>query len=209
MPVFHRVFGDFFVKSFTIFQMDNIDDPYIHRLSEELHDLSILSEEIKKQNEYLTRLSHKTHPQVKKSCPKCKSLEKCRCVIETRTSDRTKSFVSKCNATKPLSQNHKASPCVNNSVNPVLNSFSKSIRCNGSGVNVNSDAKFNEDFCGKRLENGGMYCVEVDQFSSADGKREENRSLITNGSSSESFDSSDKGKMFFFIYRNPVILDID
>uniref|UniRef100_A0AAR5PKU7 Methyltransferase type 11 domain-containing protein n=1 Tax=Dendroctonus ponderosae TaxID=77166 RepID=A0AAR5PKU7_DENPD len=174
--------------------MDNIDDPYIHRLSEELHDLSILSEEIKKQNEYLTRLSQTNHPQVKKSCTKCKSLEKCRCVIETRTSDRTKNYVSMCNATKPLSQNHKALPCVNNSVNPVLNSFSKSIRFNGSGVNGNNDAKFDEDYCGKRVENGGLgYCAEVDQFNGPDVKREQNRPVIANGSSSESFDSSDKG----------------
>ncbi|XP_045479862.1 probable serine/threonine-protein kinase nek3 [Harmonia axyridis] len=37
--------------------LENINDPYIHRLSTELDDLSKLSAEIKKQNEYLAKLS--------------------------------------------------------------------------------------------------------------------------------------------------------
>ncbi|XP_017778617.1 PREDICTED: uncharacterized protein LOC108564174 [Nicrophorus vespilloides] len=37
--------------------LEHIDDPYIHRLSEELQDLSKLSAEIQKQNEYLAQLS--------------------------------------------------------------------------------------------------------------------------------------------------------
>lgn len=44
-------------KGSDLNEMDNIDDPYIHRLSEELQDLSKLSAEIQKQNEYLAKLS--------------------------------------------------------------------------------------------------------------------------------------------------------
>lgn len=44
-------------KESGLCEVDNIDDPYIHRLSEELQDLSKLSAEIQKQNEYLAKLS--------------------------------------------------------------------------------------------------------------------------------------------------------
>lgn len=55
--------------------LEHIDDPYIHRLSEELQDLSKLSAEIQKQNEYLAKLSASDKQFY---CPKCKKYE-CRC----------------------------------------------------------------------------------------------------------------------------------
>lgn len=54
---------------------DNLDDPYISRLSAELQDLSKLSEEIQKQNEYLARLSASDSLL---RCIKCKT-PKCKC----------------------------------------------------------------------------------------------------------------------------------
>lgn len=60
--------------------LKNFNDPYINRLSEELHDLSKLSAEIKKQNEYLAKLSA-SDKLFGKPCVKCKQNE-CQC---TRT----------------------------------------------------------------------------------------------------------------------------
>lgn len=62
--------------------IDNIDDPYIHRLSEELDDLSKLSAEIQKQNEYLARLSASDNL-FNTKCAKCKEIE-CRCSARTK-----------------------------------------------------------------------------------------------------------------------------
>lgn len=45
------------VKFLSSANYQHIDDPYIHRLSEELDDLNKLSAEIQKQNEYLSKLS--------------------------------------------------------------------------------------------------------------------------------------------------------
>lgn len=59
----------------------DIDDPYIHRLSEELNDLSKLSAEIQKQNEYLAKLSVSDHFS-QMHCVKCKLIK---CVCENRT----------------------------------------------------------------------------------------------------------------------------
>ncbi|CAH1174227.1 unnamed protein product [Phaedon cochleariae] len=56
----------------------NFDDPYISRLSEELDDLSKLSAEIQKQNEYLSKLSDSDKLLGKKPA-KCKPSE-CECV---------------------------------------------------------------------------------------------------------------------------------
>ncbi|CAG9762976.1 unnamed protein product [Ceutorhynchus assimilis] len=123
--------------------MDNIDDPYIHRLSEELHDLSILSDEIRKQNDYL-RLSQKPA----KSCAKCK--KQCACA---RPSIKLNNIIS--------------TPCVNNSVNPALNSLSKRNYVNINVIKSEDNERFNEE--------------------------SSKRFLIAKGSSSESFDSSDKG----------------
>ena len=57
--------------------MGHIDDPYIHRLSEELQDLSKLSAEIQKQNEYLAKLSA-SDKLFQTNCVRCK-LSKCKC----------------------------------------------------------------------------------------------------------------------------------
>lgn len=187
--------------------MDNIDDPYIHRLSEELHDLSILSDEIKKQNEYLSRLSQKTNAN-QKNCSKCKKYTKCGCsAVVTRTPNRTKSdVVGDRQNSRPVNE---VSPCVNNSVNPALNNFSKttvnSRYNNGSNVNTNA-SKFDENLSnGKRADNCSFYCSDGDQcersrdvgdgMDSSEAARRfgDGRPLMVNGSSSESFDSSDKG----------------
>ncbi|KAK9729011.1 hypothetical protein QE152_g16926 [Popillia japonica] len=62
------------------------DDPYINRLSQELSDLSKLSAEIQRQNEYLSKLSASdklltlniSSPTVTTSCKKCET-SPCRC----------------------------------------------------------------------------------------------------------------------------------
>lgn len=64
--------------------LENINDPYIHRLSTELDDLSKLSAEIKKQNEYLAKLS--SCEISFNRCAVCKKYEcKCRYNRKTRT----------------------------------------------------------------------------------------------------------------------------
>nr|XP_022920149.1 uncharacterized protein LOC111428728 [Onthophagus taurus] len=60
------------------FGTDHLDDPYIHRLSEELNDLSKLSAEIQKQNEYLAKLSVSDSKFADNSCSRCKLLT-CTC----------------------------------------------------------------------------------------------------------------------------------
>lgn len=67
--------------------IDNIDDPYIHRLSEELDDLSKLSAEIQKQNEYLAKLSA-SDSLFNRACTKCKEVE-CKCYERTKTKEKT------------------------------------------------------------------------------------------------------------------------
>ncbi|XP_066154646.1 uncharacterized protein fid isoform X1 [Euwallacea fornicatus] len=147
--------------------MDNIDDPYIHRLSEELHDLSILSEEIKKQNEYLTRLSHKKN----------------NCDFVACSPDRTKNHQN----TRLINE---VLPCVNNT---SVKRFS-----------VNSNVpKYEEGFNGKKLESYPFCCTDGEQserngdsLEIGDGNRRDDESRPLMGkesSSSESFDSSDKG----------------
>lgn len=64
-------------KESGLSDVDNFDDPYIHRLSEELQDLSKLSAEIQKQNEYLAKLSV-TDSSFGVQCDKC-SFSKCVC----------------------------------------------------------------------------------------------------------------------------------
>lgn len=63
--------------------MDNIDDPYISRLSEELDDLSKLSAEIQKQNEYLAQLGA-SDSLFNQQCGKCMDVE-CKCNIRKTT----------------------------------------------------------------------------------------------------------------------------
>lgn len=63
-------------ESSNVDQLD-IDDPYIHRLSEELQDLSKLSAEIQKQNEYLAKLSV-NDKMIKLDCGNCNGV-KCDC----------------------------------------------------------------------------------------------------------------------------------
>lgn len=128
--------------------MDNLDDPYIHRLSEELHDLSILSEEIKKQNEYLSRLSQK-----RKQNHDCS-------LVTSLTTNRTRTRSPK--STDTLS-------CVNSS--------SGSVKCANT-----------------RLSSVNVPKIEESQD---DAGKIETRPTIGNGSSSsESFDSSEKGAYF-------------
>lgn len=64
-------------KESGLSEVDNIDDPYIHRLSEELQDLSKLSAEIQKQNEYLAKLSV-SDSLFSVQCEKC-GFSKCVC----------------------------------------------------------------------------------------------------------------------------------
>ncbi|XP_063916101.1 uncharacterized protein Fid isoform X2 [Zophobas morio] len=83
--------------------IDNIDDPYIHRLSEELDDLSKLSAEIQKQNEYLAKLSA-SDSLFNRPCKKCKEIE-CRCYDRTKTKELTKQTDPK---KVPVSDYHSA-----------------------------------------------------------------------------------------------------
>lgn len=63
----------------------HIDDPYIHRLSEELEDLNKLSAEIQKQNEFLSKLSKSDvyrmcgKNDIKIKCARCKN-KHCKCL---------------------------------------------------------------------------------------------------------------------------------
>lgn len=67
----------------------HIDDPYIHRLSEELEDLNKLSAEIQKQNEFLSKLSKNDTLRIisnrnENTCTKCggnKLNKQCKCSI--------------------------------------------------------------------------------------------------------------------------------
>nr|XP_023015834.1 uncharacterized protein LOC111505288 [Leptinotarsa decemlineata] len=59
------------VKTKSSNSLENFEDPYISRLSEELEDLSKLSAEIQKQNEYLANLSA-SEKLFGKPCVKCK-----------------------------------------------------------------------------------------------------------------------------------------
>ncbi|KAL3267018.1 hypothetical protein HHI36_011165 [Cryptolaemus montrouzieri] len=65
--------------------LENINDPYIHRLSNELDDLSKLSAEIKKQNEYLAKLSESESSFNR--CAVCKNYD-CKCGFNRKS--RTK-----------------------------------------------------------------------------------------------------------------------
>lgn len=58
--------------------LDTYNDPYINRLSEELNDLSKLSAEIKKHNEYLAKLSIRDSL-LTKACFECKKNCECEC----------------------------------------------------------------------------------------------------------------------------------
>ncbi|KAL1505631.1 hypothetical protein ABEB36_005152 [Hypothenemus hampei] len=178
------------IKELDEYQLtvDNIDDPYIHRLSQELHDLSILSEEIKKQNEYLNRLSCQKTNINAKNCTKCKKSTTCRCSFMTYRSNRATN-----DATCVVNQTSR--PCINNNtVNSALSGFNKTTvntKFNGSGVNV---PKFEE--CHKKYEiyssldgdqlTGGISYEVTKKFS-------DTRPLIAKGNSSDSCDSSDKG----------------
>lgn len=68
------------VKFLSSANFQHINDPYIHRLSEELEDLNKLSAEIQKQNEYLSKLS------------KCDGFRGC-----SSKTDNTKLKCAKCN----------------------------------------------------------------------------------------------------------------
>lgn len=75
----------------------HIDDPYIHRLSEELKDLNKLSAEIQKQNQYLSQLSKidqvlSLKPNEQSECARCYSkLCKCSERIHSDNSDKIQS----------------------------------------------------------------------------------------------------------------------
>ncbi|KAF2905980.1 hypothetical protein ILUMI_00211 [Ignelater luminosus] len=75
--------------AFGSLESEHINDPYIHRLSEELNDLSKLSEEIQKQNEYLAKLSASDNFYNKLQCGNCKKTF-CKCVRRTKCELKTK-----------------------------------------------------------------------------------------------------------------------
>ncbi|KAJ8984420.1 hypothetical protein NQ317_012483 [Molorchus minor] len=82
------------VKSKLSNSLDNFHDPYINRLSEELHDLSKLSAEIQKQNEYLAKLSA-SDSLFGRQCTTCKKSE-CVC-FRTKKNNLLKSNLRKAN----------------------------------------------------------------------------------------------------------------
>lgn len=75
--------------------VDNFDDPYISRLSEELKDLSKLSAEIQKQNEYLAKLSV-SDSLFGRPCAKCKQSE-CECFRTKNKNNLQKNNLRKAN----------------------------------------------------------------------------------------------------------------
>lgn len=84
------------VKFLSSSSYQHIDDPYIHRLSEELEDLNKLSAEIQKQNEFLSKLSKNDFVRIRSnkndlmSCILCNK-NKCKCLrIHSGVSDNEK-----------------------------------------------------------------------------------------------------------------------
>lgn len=81
--------------------MENINDPYIHRLSAELQDLSKLSAEIQKQNEYLAKLSVSDSlfgsecVRCKFSDCRCESTKVQQCEVRTKTDGKSEPRVNK------------------------------------------------------------------------------------------------------------------
>lgn len=73
-----REIDQYQVKTRLSNSLDTYEDPYINRLSEELHDLSKLSAEIRKHNEYLAKLSV-SDSLFAKTCIKCKKNSECAC----------------------------------------------------------------------------------------------------------------------------------
>ncbi|KAJ8953797.1 hypothetical protein NQ318_006644, partial [Aromia moschata] len=94
-----REIDQYQVKSRLSSSVDNFDDPYINRLSEELHDLSKLSAEIQKQNEYLARLSARDSL-FGKACMKCARSE-CECFRTKNKNNVVKSNLRKANEAEP------------------------------------------------------------------------------------------------------------
>lgn len=81
----------------------HIDDPYIHRLSEELEDLNKLSAEIQKQNEILSKLSKSDvyrasnrNDSLRNKCLNCIKNKHCKCLrIDSNISDKIKKVPQK------------------------------------------------------------------------------------------------------------------
>ncbi|KAJ8922695.1 hypothetical protein NQ315_007728 [Exocentrus adspersus] len=92
------------VKSRLSNSMENFDDPYISRLSEELKDLSQLSAEIQKQNEYLAKLSV-SDSLFGAGCVKCKQSE-CRCFRTKNKNNLQKNNLRKANDVDGLVDEH-------------------------------------------------------------------------------------------------------
>lgn len=108
----------------------HIDDPYIHRLSEELEDLNKLSAEIQKQNEFLSKLS-KAEP--RRECAKCgatKPSKQCKCSVRIHSGLSEGSDRVGCEGDKRLSrESSDASEAqeVGKSLSSVATSASTSI----------------------------------------------------------------------------------
>ncbi|XP_060531304.1 uncharacterized protein LOC132704962 [Cylas formicarius] len=155
----------------------NIDDPYIHRLSEELHDLSKLSAEIRKQNEYLVRLSVSDNATFLSypKCSRCKAVAQCTCKTSTSATAWTKNR-TKYEVLASLAGENEDS---------VANARADDI------LHCSSDAnsKNNERKCADRVAGES----ENDSSGSSSQVSNGGRTGIKKVNSSDSCDSSDKG----------------
>lgn len=162
--------------------MDNIDDPYIHRLSEELHDLSKLSAEIQKQNEYLAKLSA-SDSLFTKSCSKCKRNE-CKC---HRTKCKT-----------DISPNNRK---VIGAESTNLNNNSK---LNNSNKSVTNDSLFNCNLDSEKCDKRSFEDVSGAGSETDNGSVSKAAKMIKLGASTDSCDS-EKGEIISEVFYGPII----
>ncbi|KAG5898635.1 hypothetical protein JTB14_021009 [Gonioctena quinquepunctata] len=113
------------VKSKLSSSLENFEDPYISRLSEELDDLSKLSAEIQKQNEYLASLSA-SDTFFGKPCVKCKHSE-CVC-SRTKTKQNIVKNIQLANEGE-CSTSSKSESSTLHQIDDSLRNVDNSIKC--------------------------------------------------------------------------------
>lgn len=161
----------------------SIDDPYIHRLSEELNDLSKLSAEIQKQNEYLAKLSASDNLYIK-MCSKCK-MNECKCY-------RTK---SKINISPNNNNNRKVigddgAETTNINPNSKLNSSNNKSAITNDLFSNNLDSEQCDIKC---LDNN------IDDNIDMIGSVTKTAKMIKLGTSTDSYDSEKGNECFYFV----------
>ncbi|KAJ8927193.1 hypothetical protein NQ314_020469 [Rhamnusium bicolor] len=124
------------VKSRLSNSMDNFDDPYINRLSEELHDLSKLSAEIQKQNEYLAKLSA-SDSLFGRPCVKCKQSE-CTCFRTKNKNNLLKNNLRKANGAE-CSTNSKIDNLNQSLIDDTLRNVDSYTKCDTKSTEIGAE----------------------------------------------------------------------